>query len=446
MFFGDIMVQILNSVFWAVATALIIMSSLYFSINLGFIQFKFKEMFSNLFKEKENEKGITPIQSFIVTLASRIGVGSIAGVAFSIYFGGIGSIFWMWMTSFLLATNTFSETVLGVVYRTKDSDGIYRGGPPYYMRKGLNMPILGGIYAIIILFSYVGGFVSIQSNTITKSLMVIGNVKPIYVGIVISIITAIVIYGGIKSIVKVTEKIVPFMSLFYIGVAFWIALKNITLLPVIFVSIIKEAFNFKSATIGTLTPFIIGIQRGIFSNEAGLGTGSITSSTSATDSPASQGYIQMLGIYVTTLLICSSTVIIVLTSPYQTVSYSDVNGIEIAQFAFKYHLGDVGTIILFVTILFFSFVTILTGYYDGESSLKYFFKEKETKPIYIFILKIVSVFVLFIGCITPSTLVWEFVDLLVALLAITNIYALLSLRKIVKEELDYYNMRKSGKM
>ncbi|HHW69000.1 MAG TPA: alanine:cation symporter family protein [Tenericutes bacterium] len=440
------MIHILNSILWAIATVLILFSGFYFTFNLKFVQFRFKEMFNNLFNYQGKKKGITPIQSFMMTLASRIGVGSIAGVAFSIYIGGVGSIFWMWITAFLLASNTFAETVLGIVYRTRESDGIYRGGPSYYMRKGLNMPVLGGIYAIIILFSYVGGFVSIQSNTITKSLSVISDIKPIYIGFIISIITAFVIYGGVKSIVKVTEKIVPIMSIFYIGIAFFVMVNNIKLIPGIFLLIIKGAFNFKSATAGVITPFIIGIQRGIFSNEAGLGTGSITSSTSSTDSSPTQGYIQIIGIYVTTLLICTSTVIIVLTSPYQSLNYSDLNGIEIAQFAFNYHLGSIGGIMIFIAILFFSFVTILTGYYDGESSLKYFFNNKKIKPIYIYMLKIVSILVLFAGCITPSTIIWEFVDMLVALLAITNIYALLSLRKVVKYELDYYNLKKSGKM
>ena len=182
----------------------------------------------------------------------------------------------------------------------------------------------------------------------------------------------------------------------------------------------------------------------MFSNEAGLGTGSITSSTSSTDSSVSQGYIQMLGIYVTTILICTATVIIIMCSDYTTLSLNDVNGIEITQYAFRYHLGNIGDILLFISVLLFSYTTILTGYYDGESSLKYFFKN--VKNIYLIILKIVSLFVLFLGCVLSSEKLWSFVDIMMSLLAIINIYALISLRKNVKEELEYETIKKCDKI
>lgn len=438
------MIHIMSSILWAIATTFIIVSSIYFTIDLGFIQFRFKEMFKNLFNKKTKDKGISPIQSLMMTLASRIGVGSIAGVALAIYLGGVGSIFWMWVTAFLASTDTFCETVLGIIYRVKDGDNIYRGGPSYYIRNGLGKKKIAALYAIIVLFSYIGGFVGIQANTITKSLGVISDVNPVVVGLIICLITSLIIYGGVKSIAKVTEKLVPIMTLFYISIAFLVILTNASKIPEIFSSIFQSAFNFKSFTTGFVTTFIVGIQRGIFSNEAGLGTGSITSSTSSTNSPTSQGYIQMLGIYITTLLICTSTAIIILTSPYQSLILNDVNGIEITQFAFQYHLGDAGSILVFISILFFSFSTILTGYYDGESCLKFFFKD--IKEIYLYILKIVSLIILFFGSIISSTLLWKFVDILVALLAIVNIYALISLKDQVRYELDYYNRKKYDKM
>ena len=201
-----------------------------------------------------------------------------------------------------------------------------------------------------------------------------------------------------------------------------------------------EAFNIKAVGFGFLSTLIIGIQRGIFSNEAGLGTGSITSSTSSTDSPVSQGYIQMLGIYVTTLLICTATAIIVMTSNYDTLTFMDINGIELTQNAFRYHLGSFGDILLFVSILLFSFTTILTGYYDGESSLKYFCDKISMK--YLIMLKIISLMVLFLGCVLSSTAIWTFVDIFTALLALINIYALFKLKKDVLYELNHYNNKK----
>lgn len=443
MFFGDIMLEILNKSMWAIATTMILFSGIYFSKQFSLVQFKFREMFTNLFKKENNERGISPVQSFLMTLGSRIGVGSIAGVSLALYLGGPGSIFWMWVSAFLSASNTFCETVLGIVYREKDWND-YKGGPSYYIRNGLNKPKLGNIYAIIILVSFVGGFVGIQGNTITKSLLEIVTIPKFIIGICLVFLVSIIVFGGLKRIASFSEKLVPFMTIMYIGIAIFVGIKNIILIPSIFKTIIVSAFKWKSIYGGLFGSLIIGIQRGIFSNEAGLGTGSITSSTSSTESPVSQGYIQMLGIYVTTLLICTATVIIVMTSNYSELVLTDVNGIEITQHAFKFHLGNFGNILLFISVLLFSFTTILTGYYDGESSLKYLFHN--IKPFHLYSLKIISLLLLFFGCIIPSETLWSFVDILMALLAIINIYAIFSLRKDVKDELRCYNMHKYDKI
>lgn len=443
MFFGDIMLEIINKFMWAIATTLIIISGIYFSYLYRFAQFRFGEMFKNLFKGEKKERGISPIQSFLMTLGSRIGVGSIAGVSLALHLGGPGSIFWMWISAFLSASNTFSETVLGIIYREKDGKD-YKGGPSYYIRNGLGKPKLGRLYAIIILVSFIGGFVGIQGNTITKSFLEITYVPKFIIGICLVFLVSLIVFGGLKRIASFSEKMVPFMSILYIGIALFVGIKNITLIPDVFKTIITSAFNFKSIYGGIFGSLIIGVQRGIFSNEAGLGTGSITSSTSSTDSPVSQGYIQMLGIYVTTLLICTATVIIVMTSNYSELVLNDVNGIEITQYAFKYHLGGFGNILLFISVLLFSFTTILTGYYDGESSLKYMFKNANNK--HLLVLKIVSLIVLFLGCIIPSETLWSFVDILMAGLAIINIYSLFKLKNDVKQELRYYNMRKCDKI
>lgn len=433
------MLEIINKIIWAVATILIIISGFYFSFYLKFVQFRFKRMFKNLFLKNNDKKGITPIQSFFMTLGSRIGVGSIAGVSLAIYIGGIGTIFWMWLSAFLAAASTFCETVLGIIYRKKDGDA-YKGGPAYYIRYGMGKKTLGGIYAICIIFSYVFGFVGIQGNTITRSLQDMVSIPSYIIGIVLILITGFIVLGGLKKIAAFSEKLVPLMTILYISFAFFVGIKNVRLLPSIFLDIIRSAFNYKAFGVGIISSLIIGMQRGIFSNEAGLGTGSITSSTSSTDSPVTQGYIQMLGIYVTTLLICTSTAIIVLTSDYNSFFINDINGIELTQYAFKYHFGDFGNILLFVSILLFSFTTILTGYYDGESSIKYFFDK--TKSSYLLILKIISLSVLFLGCILPSSIIWTFVDIFTALLAIINIYALFCLKKDVLNEVKYYNSRK----
>jgi AGCS family alanine or glycine:cation symporter len=384
----------------------------------------------NSLKEDNNVKGIKPYETLMMVLAGRIGVGSIAGVALAIHLGGIGSIFWMWVIAFLSAVNSFVETVLGIKYKEKDEQNIYKGGPSYYIKNGLNNRTLGGLYAIVVIVSYVGGFLCIQSNTIMKSINQIVNIPPIIIGLIIILLTSIIIFGGIKKIANTTSKLVPIMTLLYVGIALLICIFNI----------IKQAFNFKSFFGGFLSTLIIGVQRGIFSNEAGLGTGAIASSTVETNNSCKQGYLQMIGVYITTLLICSATAIIILTSPYENLILNDINGIEITQYAFTYHLGSIGNYLVFISIILFSFSTILTGYYDGESCLKYFYKNIDKRKLIY--LKILTLSVLFIGCFIKSTTLWIIVDILVSLEALINIYALIKLRYVVKEELNIYNKNK----
>lgn len=223
------------------------------------------------------------------------------------------------------------------------------------------------------------------------------------------------------------------MTIIYIFFAFIVLILNINKIPQIFIEIIKDAFNFKSFFTGFLSGFLIGIQRGIFSNESGIGTGSIVSSTSCSTDIVKQGYIQMLGIYITTFLICISTAIIVLTSNYQDLNYIDMNGIEMTKNAFLYHFGSLGDIVLTLSIILFSFSTIVTAYYYGESCLKYF---GNVNSIKIFLLKLATVLIVFVGCIASSYYLWSLVDIIVALLILINVYAIIKLRK---EILVYVN-------
>ena len=431
------MLEMIEKVLWAVASGAIIVSGVYFSFRLRFVQFHFREMFSHLFRG--SSEGISSKDALMMSLAGRIGVGSVAGVALSIYLGGVGSVFWLLISSFLAAPNTFCETVLGSVYHEKDEGDVYKGGPAYYIRNGLGKKRLGSLYAFLILVSYIGCFLGIQSNTITKSINEIVPVDGWIVGVVLSLLTFLIIFGGVKAIMKATNKIVPVMTLLYLFISLYVVVVNFSLVPSIVGLVLKEAFQFKTFFSGFLGSFVIGLQRGIFSNEAGLGTGSMASATSD-NSSVSQGYVQMLGIYITTLIICGSTAIIILTSGYQNLVLGDVNGIEITQYAFQYHLGNVGSWFIFISIVLFSFSTILTGYYYGESSLKYFYGNLNKR--WLTILKLVTIGVLFMGCVIPSTFLWSIVDILVAFLVLINLYALFCLKDIIFSEVSCYRKRK----
>ena len=401
-------------------------SGIYFTFKLKFVQFNFKEMFKNIIKKEDNN--ITPFESLMMVLGGRIGVGSIAGIALAIYLGGIGSIFWMWIIGFISAANSFAETTLGIKYQEKYNNH-YIGGPNYYIKKGLYDNKLSNIYSLIIVISQIFGFLSIQANTITKSL----NINPIICGLMITFISYLMISKNTKQLFKISAKLVPIMTLIYIIASIYIIIINIDFIPYLLINIIKEAFNFKALGFGVLSSFIVGIQRGIFSNEAGLGTGAIAASTVKSNMPASQGYVQMLGIYITTFLVCTATALVILTSDINFLG-NNLNGIEITQNAFIYHLGNVGNIIVIISIILFAFSTILSGYYDTESNTF-------INPKY---LRLIICFDLFISSIISANIIWEIVNILTAILAIINIYALIKLKKDVIFELRRY--KECGKM
>ncbi len=423
------MLKIMDSVLWAISTVLMVYSGIYFTYKLKFVQFNFKEMFKNIIKKEDNT--ISPFESLMMVLGGRIGVGSIAGIALAIYLGGIGSIFWMWIIGFISAANSFAETTLGVKYQEKDNN-LYKGGPSYYIKNGLNNKKLGRLYAFIIVISQVFGFLSIQANTITNSI----NINPIISGLIITLISFIIINKSTKQLFKISSKLVPIMTLIYILASIFIIINNIDQIPNLFKSIIFEAFNFKALGFGVLSSFIVGIQRGIFSNEAGLGTGAIAASTVKTKFPTNQGYVQILGIYITTFLVCTATSLVILTSDINFLG-NNLNGIEMTQNAFIYHLGNIGNIIVIISIILFAFSTILSGFYDAESNLKYLTNKTDY-------LKIVICVVLFVSSIIPAKTIWEIVNILTAILAIINIYAIIKLKKDVIFELRRY--KECGKM
>lgn len=423
----------LSKMIWLVATSLIIINGIYFTFKLNFAQFRFIKMFKSLLIKNKNKDTIKPFESLMMVLAGRIGVGSIAGIAISIYYGGIGSIFWMWISSILGASLTFIETSLGMIYQKKDTKSICKGGPSFYIKYGLNNKLLGNIYAIIILISDIVGFISIQTNTITHSIQEIVNIDSKIIGVVLSILVIIIIVGGAKRIANFSSKMVPTMTLLYLFVCFIIIVININKIPNIFITIIKSAFEFKSLGGGVLGSVVIGIQRGIFSSEAGIGTGAIAAAATETltqEEKLAQGYTQMLGVYITTFLICTSTALILLTTNISNLNFNNFNGIELVQIAFTKHLGTIGNYFVFLIIFLFAFTTILSSYYNGESSLKYFI-DKPRKLLKL--LKLFTCFSIMFGALSNSNIIWNFIDAFVGILAIINIYAIIKLKdKVLK--------------
>ncbi len=421
---GEFMLKIITSFLWSNAIVFLLGGGLYFSIKLGFPQFKLSSLFKGF--KKDSKSSVSPFRSLTMSLAARIGVGSLAGIALAIYTGGPGAIFWIWVAGIITSVNAFCESYMGAKYQEKDGDA-YKGGPSFYIEKGLNNKKLASIYAILIIISYIVGFMTIQANTITTSLHEYYGIPSIIIGIILAIISGISIMKGLNEIANITSKLVPIMGIGYIILSVTIILMNLSQIPHVFMEIITDAFQINAIRGGILATFVIGIQRGVFSTEAGLGTGAIASSCSHTDNKVNLGLIQILGIYFTVFVVCTSTALIILTSDYERLNFENMNGIELTQYALHYHLGKSGILVLMLSVVSLAYSTIVAGYYYGESNLKYLIKNVSKAQINL--LKIVTVILLIIGSVMSATLLWNIVDVLVAVLAIINMYALIRLRK-----------------
>lgn len=419
---------------WAITTVFLLASGLYFTIKLRGVQFKFHDMLAS-FKKNNQDSGISPFQSLTMTLGARIGVGSLAGMALAIYYGGPGTIFWIWISTIFCASNAFSESLLGVLYRKKEGQN-YIGGPSYYIEKGLKNKTLSNLYAIVLIIAYVIGFLTVQSNTMVRSITEIFTVNSLVVAVIISFLSFLIIYKGLKRIATFSAKLVPFMTIGYIIICFYIIFINFNSIPDTVSLILTNIFHPPSISLGILTPLIIGFQRGIFSNEAGLGTGAIASASANTDSPSKQGFIQVLGIYIETIILTTLTAFVILLSNYNDVSWHNINGIELTQFAFVRHLGPLGNYVIMIAILLFAFSTIITGYYYGESNLKFLFKNTSNKLIMLF--KIFVFILLIIGGISSPKIIWGIADILIVFLGIINVYSIFKLKKDVIKEYKYY--------
>ena len=405
---GEFMLKIITSFLWSNAIVFLLGGGLYFSIKLGFPQFKLSSLFKGF--KKDSKSSVSPFRSLTMSLAARIGVGSLAGIALAIYTGGPGAIFWIWVAGIITSVNAFCESYMGAKYQEKDGDA-YKGGPSFYIEKGLNNKKLASIYAILIIISYIVGFMTIQANTITTSLHEYYGIPSIIIGIILAIISGISIMKGLNEIANITSKLVPIMGIGYIILSVTIILMNLSQIPHVFMEIITDAFQINAIRGGILATFVIGIQRGVFSTEAGLGTGAIASSCSHTDNKVNLGLIQILGIYFTVFVVCTSTALIILTSDYERLNFENMNGIELTQYALHYHLGKSGILVLMLSVVSLAYST------------------KNVSKAQINLLKIVTVILLIIGSVMSATLLWNIVDVLVAVLAIINMYALIRLRK-----------------
>jgi len=435
----------LNDLLWSYVLIIVLLSlGLYFTIRTGFIQFSFKEMFHVITDKRafsdSGKKGTSSFQAFAISAASRVGTGNMAGVASAVALGGPGALFWMWLIALLGAASGFVESTLGQVYKVKDKD-MFRGGPAYYIEKGLKSRWLGVVFAVIITFTYGLVFNSVQSNTISLAFSGQYEISPIIIAAFLTIFTALVIFGGLKSIAKVSQVIVPVMAIIYILLSLFVLLMNITALPDIISVIFANAFGIQQVAGGGFgAAIMMGIKRGLFSNEAGMGAVPNAAATADVSHPVKQGLVQALGVFFDTLLICSATGFIILAAG--GFAGSEADGIQITQTAFINVLGDWAGGFIAIAILMFAYSSILGNYYYGESNIAYI-KDSKTG---LFIYRIAVLAMIIFGTLASFDLVWALADLTMATMALINLYAITRLYKIVKVVLDdYRKQKKAGK-
>jgi AGCS family alanine or glycine:cation symporter len=433
-----------NTILWSyVLIILLVGLGIYFTFRTKFVQIRnLGEMF-RLMKESPStnsgKKQVSSFGAFCISAASRIGTGNLAGVAIAITLGGPGAVFWMWIVAIFGAALSFIESTLAQVYKVKGSNG-YKGGPAFYMEKALGARWMGVLFAILITFCFGLAFNSVQANTITSAFEEAFGVNRLVLGIALTVLTGLVIFGGVKRIAKVTQVVVPIMALCYLILATYVVIGNIGEIPGMIGLIVSSAFGFNEAVAGGIGAAIMnGVKRGLFSNEAGMGSAPVAAATADVSHPAKQGFVQTLGVFIDTLFICSATAFIILLSGVQG---EGMGGIQLTQIALASHVGSWATIFVAIAILLFCFSSIVGNYYYGESNLE-FIKENKTMLL-VFRLAVLAV-VLF-GSVSSLSMVWNLADLFMALMAITNLIALLLIGKIAIAVLkDYVKQKKEGK-
>ncbi|CAM3514426.1 Amino-acid carrier protein AlsT [Vibrio aerogenes CECT 7868] len=447
------LVNLINDLLWgSILVYLLVGVGVYFTIRLGFIQVRhFFHMFKVLKNSRKADKaGISSFQALCTSLAARVGTGNMAGVAVALTMGGPGAIFWMWVTAMVGMSTSFAESALAQLYKTKDKDGNYRGGPAYYMEKGLGMRWMGVLFSIFLMIAFGLVFNAVQANSITNAMTTAFGVQPLYTGLVIVLLSAFVIFGGIRKIARTAELIVPLMALVYLAIAIFILLSHLDKLPAVFSLIIKSAFGFQEAAAGGIgymvaQAMINGVKRGLFSNEAGMGSApnAAASATPYPPHPASQGYVQMLGVFIDTIVICSATVAIILMSG-EYVPHGEITGIELTQLALNSQVGAWGGIFIAFAIFFFAFTSIIANYSYAETNL-IFLEHNNKKGLAIF--RIVFLCMVMFGALATVPTVWALADMSMGLMAIVNLAAVLLLSGVaVKLAKDYNQQLKQGKL
>ena len=442
---NEVIIQVSDALWGYALLGLLVLCGIWFTWKTKGVQFRMVgEMFrlltdsatngtSDLDKSDKNHKHISSFQAFAVSVATRVGTGNLAGVATAIALGGPGAVFWMWVIALLGSSTAFVESTLAQLFKQKHKDS-FIGGPAYYIRKGLHHKGMAFLYAILITITFGLSYNSIQSNTICDAMHEAFGWNPVVVGIILSATALVIVFGGIHRIANVSAVLVPLMAIGYFLLVVVIIMMNLEHIPHVMKVIVTNAFGIEQGIGGTLgATILIGVKRGLFSNEAGEGSAPNVAATATISHPVKQGLVQALGVFTDTLLVCSCTAFVILISGlYET---PGLNGIALTQAALASEIGTSGPMFIALAIMLFAFSSIIGNYYYGEANIRYMTSSKTILTIY----RILSggVVVMF-GAMASLEAVWNIGDLCMALLTACNLIAITTLGKYVFKLLDDY--------
>ena len=445
-------VDSLNSILWGYVLVYGLLGvGVFFTIRLGFLQFlNFGEMIRAIRGSRDSDvHGISPFQALCTSLASRVGTGNLAGVAVALYLGGAGAIFWMWMVALVGMATGYAESTLAQLYKVRDGKGQYRGGPAVYITKGLKAPWAGSIFAVCLILSFGLVFNAVQANSIADAMQGAFGVPKLWVGIVIAVLAGTVIFGGLRSIVRFAELVVPLMAGIYVLIALVIMAIHITEVPGVLMTIVKSAFGLEEAAggaAGSITAAMLnGIKRGLFSNEAGMGSAPniAATATPAPHHPSSQGLVQAFGVFVDTIIICTATAVMILLSGVMEPG-SGITGTQLTQDAMQSHIGASGAYFIAIAILFFAFTSIVANYTYAENALIHLGGDN---TIAITLLRSAVLGMVVWGSYEAVVTVFNAADASMGLMATINLIAIVMLSgTVVKLTKDYLAQRKQGEV
>ncbi len=437
--------QVSKFLYTYVLVYLLVAAGLYFSVRTRFVQFRyFRRMLGQLFNSRVGNGGISSFQAFCVGLASRVGTGNIAGVAIALTVGGPGAIFWMWMVALIGMATALIEATLAQIFKVRAPDGTFRGGPAFYIERGLNSRPGGILFAVLLVFTFGFAFNMVQANAIADVLSSSHNVEVHYTTIGLVLLAAPVLFGGVRRVAKVAEIVLPLMALAYVLLALVIIALNIGNLPHAFAEIIGGAFGLQQIaggfTGGIAAAMLNGVKRGLFSNEAGMGSAPNVAATATVSHPVKQGLIQSLGVFVDTMIICTATALIILVSGpeiYDPHSPTKMAGASLTASAIAASLGPWTTWLMTVLVFVFAFSSVLGNYVYAEINL--FFLGVKERGIFVFRIAVLAAIA--IGAVAKLGTVWDFADISMGFMAIVNLIAIVLLGKWAFAALRNYHLQ-----